>query len=107
MSDLYAATSALAAFLNHHNGNDRPEMSMQMLKLTEECGEAAAAWIGYTGQNPRKGVTHTVEDVLAELADVVITALVGIERIGGDAREVVGRKVDVMARRYSDLEARA
>jgi len=52
-------------------------------------GEASAAWIGLLGQNPRKGVTHTREDVAAELADVVFTALVAIESLGLDARTVL------------------
>ncbi|TDC72480.1 hypothetical protein E1193_27640, partial [Micromonospora sp. KC606] len=53
------------------------------------AGEAATAWIGLFGQNPREGVMHTRDDVAAELADVVFTALVAIESLGLDARSVV------------------
>jgi NTP pyrophosphatase (non-canonical NTP hydrolase) len=59
-----------------------------MLKLSEEVGEVAQAVIGATGQNPRKGVTHTWDDVQAELCDVVITALVALRTLTPDAREV-------------------
>ncbi|MET7806932.1 hypothetical protein [Micromonospora chersina] len=77
------------AWLDAANGTGHAELTVRLLKLTEEAGEAAAAWIGVLGQNPRKGVTHTREDVAAELADVAFTALVAIESLGLDARTVV------------------
>ncbi|MQY32896.1 hypothetical protein SRB17_08550 [Streptomyces sp. RB17] len=61
---------------------------LRVLKLSEEVGEVAEAVIGATGQNPRKGVTHTWEDVQAELCDVVITALVALRTLTPEAREV-------------------
>src|SRR5215472_1037378 len=48
-------------------------------KVIEELGEAVAAMIGYTGQNPRKGMTHTKEDMVYELADVAMTAILAIQ----------------------------
>jgi NTP pyrophosphatase (non-canonical NTP hydrolase) len=50
-------------------------------KLSEEVGEVGAALIGMTGQNPRKGVTHTIEDVRKELLDVALTALAAVEHL--------------------------
>jgi NTP pyrophosphatase (non-canonical NTP hydrolase) len=47
----------------------------RLAKVIEELGEAISAFIGYTGQNPRKGVTHDKNDVLEELADVVFTGV--------------------------------
>jgi hypothetical protein len=47
----------------------------RVAKIQEEAGEAIAALIGATGQNPRKGVTHDWQDVEAELLDVALTAL--------------------------------
>jgi NTP pyrophosphatase (non-canonical NTP hydrolase) len=87
--DLYAAVDALTGWLDHADPNrpDRPDrltQTLRILKVTEEAGEAAAAWIGATGQNPRKGVTHTVADVAAELGDVVVAALVAIRSLGRD-----------------------
>ncbi|MEV6502377.1 MazG-like family protein [Streptomyces prunicolor] len=64
---------------------------LRMLKLSEEVGEVAQAVIGATGQNPRKGVTHTWDDVQAELCDVVITALVALRTLTPDTRQVFTR----------------
>lgn len=58
---------------------------MRVLKLQEEAGEAAAAYIGMTGQNPRKGVTHTQTDLLNELADVAVTALCAMQHFTQNA----------------------
>ena len=73
--DLFADIAAITRWLDTANPTGPHEDCMRVLKLVEEAGEAAAAYIGTVGQNPRKGVTHTREDLLAELADVAITAL--------------------------------
>lgn len=44
-------------------------------KVAEEAGEVISALIGVIGENPRKGVTHTMGDVESELLDVAATAL--------------------------------
>ncbi|MFA3874177.1 MazG-like family protein [Streptomyces sp. MMCC 100] len=77
----------------------REGLLLRMLKLSEEVGEVAEAVIGATGQNPRKGVTHTWDDVEAELCDVVITALVALRTLTPEAREVFGRHLARVARR--------
>ncbi|MCF0096881.1 MazG-like family protein [Micromonospora sp. MH99] len=87
---IWAAARSARSWLDAANGTGQTELTCRILKLTEEAGEASAAWIGLLGQNPRKGVTHTGEDVAAELADVVFTALVAIESLGLDAQTVVG-----------------
>lgn len=61
--------------------------SDQIIKLSEEVGEVASAWIGAQGSNPRKGITHTRRDIAEELADVVITAFLGIIKLGFDPQE--------------------
>lgn len=66
----------------------REELLLRILKLSEEVGEVARAVIGATGQNPRKGTTHTWDDVRSELCDVVITGLVALRTLAPDAREV-------------------
>lgn len=48
---------------------------VQLAKMVEEVGEAAGAYIGMIGANPRKGETHTMEDFHKELLDVALTAL--------------------------------
>ena len=60
---------------------------IRIMKLTEEAGEVTQAVIGTLGQNPRKGVTHTWEDVQAELCDVIVTAMVALNTLTPDARE--------------------
>ncbi|WP_108986932.1 MazG-like family protein [Streptomyces coelicoflavus] len=80
----------------------REGLLLRMLKLSEEVGEVAEAVIGATGQNPRKGVTHTWDDVEAELCDVVITALVALRTLTPEAREVFGRRLARVAARSLD-----
>lgn len=53
-----------------------PEILCRALKVQEESGELAQAVIGVLGQNPRKGITHTWDDVILEAIDVAMTALV-------------------------------
>ncbi|MBQ0849488.1 MazG-like family protein [Streptomyces sp. NPDC057620] len=70
---------------------DRPPQEtllLRMLKLSEEVGEVAEAVIGATGQNPRKGVSHTWDDVRAELCDVIITAAVALRTLSPDAQQI-------------------
>jgi NTP pyrophosphatase (non-canonical NTP hydrolase) len=55
-----------------------PGPVVRLVKLQEEVGEVAQAFIGFTGANARKGFTHAEEDVAKELADVVITAMVAL-----------------------------
>ncbi|MFI9615700.1 MazG-like family protein [Streptomyces sp. NPDC052023] len=79
--------------------NGREGVLLRMLKLQEEVGEAAQAVIGATGQNPRKGVSHTWEDVQSELCDVTITALVALRTLTPQAREVFARHLERVAQR--------
>ncbi|MGW3105231.1 MazG-like family protein [Streptomyces sp. NPDC001100] len=69
----------------------RESLLLRILKLSEEVGEVSEAVIGVTGQNPRKGVTHTWDDVQAELCDVVITALIALRTLTPDTQEVFTR----------------
>ncbi|GHD98141.1 MazG-like family protein [Streptomyces alanosinicus] len=85
IDDLYSRLEATRA----HAGTEG--LLLRVLKLSEEVGEVAEAVIGTTGQNPRKGVTHTWEDVQAELCDVVITALVALRTLTPETREVFER----------------
>ena len=69
--------------LHAHHGEVSPEG--RLLKLAEETGEAAAAYIGMTGMNSRKGICASRDDVLDELADVIITAAVAMAGIARDS----------------------
>ncbi|MFF7734949.1 MULTISPECIES: MazG-like family protein [unclassified Streptomyces] len=87
--DLWTTVDTLTRWLDTNRpAEGREGVLLRMMKLTEEVGEVSQAVIGVTGQNPRKGVTHTWDDVQAELCDVVITALVALRTLTPQAREV-------------------
>lgn len=77
--DLLADIARINNWLDHANPCSPHEDSMRVLKIGEELGEAVEAYIGMTGQNPRKGITHSQSDLLFELADVAITALAAMQ----------------------------
>lgn len=85
----------------HENSEHPPEQEilLRVLKLSEEVGEVAQAVIGVKGQNPRKGTTHSWQDVEAELCDVVITAMVALRTLTPDAAEVFASHLDRVAAR--------
>ncbi|MEV1080607.1 MazG-like family protein [Streptomyces sp. NPDC050211] len=89
--------------MNDHNGTDEQETTLRLLKLTEEAGEAAQAYIGMRGQNPRKGTTHTAADVTAELADVILTAMVAMHSFTDDPESALNAIVRERARRLAAL----
>ncbi|WP_079025016.1 MazG-like family protein [Streptomyces leeuwenhoekii] len=91
----------LVGWLDRQNGRSEQEISLRLLKLGEEAGEVAQAWIGTVGQNPRKGVTHTREDVADELCDVIITAMVALVSIAE------GNPDDILAAKLAKVEKRA
>lgn len=51
----------------------------RVAKTVEEAGEAVNALIAWTGQNPRKGICGTKEELLNELADVAFAAIFAIQ----------------------------
>ncbi|MER7516519.1 MazG-like family protein [Streptomyces sp. NPDC126499] len=60
------------------------QWTLQVLKVAEEVGESAQAVIGAWATNPRKGQSHTWQDVQEEIADTAITSLVTLHRMLGD-----------------------
>lgn len=79
----------------------------RIAKVIEELGEAIEAMIGYTAQNPRKGMTHTRRDMLNELGDVVMTGILAIQHFTGDVsatRQIVRAKQDAIYARMKSLE---
>lgn len=77
----------------------------QLLKLQEEAGEVAAAWCGFRGTNARKGFTHTLDDVIMELADVAIVALVAIRMLGHDPDLALYLQAQKTEKRLDEYEA--
>jgi NTP pyrophosphatase (non-canonical NTP hydrolase) len=99
-TDFWPAIDALWTWLDSNRPpGDQAGLLLRMLKLSEEVGEVAQAVIGATGHNPRKGVSHSWEDVQAELCDVVITALVALRTLTPEAREVFHRHLAGVTRR--------
>lgn len=91
----------IAAALNTVNGEGEHETAMRLMKVTEEAGEASAAYIGMTGQNPRKNITHTTADVADELCDVIIAATVALHSFTDTPAADLTAKLDTVARRMS------
>ncbi|QKZ23873.1 MazG-like family protein [Streptomyces chartreusis] len=72
---------------------------MRVLKISEEAGEVAEAVHGAMRANPRKGASHTWEDVQKELCDVTVTALIALASITPDARVVFEKYLQRIADR--------
>ncbi|GAA1910908.1 MazG-like family protein [Streptantibioticus ferralitis] len=72
---------------------------LRVLKITEEAGEVAEAVHGATGSNPRKGNSHTWDDVQSELCDVILTSMVALKTITADAAKVFEERVAHVAER--------
>lgn len=103
--DPWDTVGRLYEWLDSHNRQAPQEaLLLRMLKLSEEVGEVAEAVIGATGQNPRKGTTHTWDDVRSELCDVIVTAMVALRTLTPDAAAVLDahlREVDARAKTVS------
>ncbi|MFG2789973.1 MazG-like family protein [Streptomyces sp. NPDC048419] len=96
---LWPVTARITAALNAANGTGQHETAMRLIKVVEEAGEASAAYIGATGQNPRKGTTHTAADVADELCDVIIAAAVALHSFTTHPPAVLDAKLHAAARR--------
>lgn len=75
--------AALSAAIDAHNADRDPEAILwgRVAKVAEEAGEAVGALVGVTGQNPRKGVSHSQTDLVDELLDVATAALGAVEHL--------------------------
>lgn len=105
MTDTWKTIARLAERLEDHSTLPHEQrVLLQLLKIQEEAGEVAEAVIGAMGQNPRKGHSHTWDDVKAEICDVIVTGMVALARMDRDAQAVFARHMDRIASR--DLVAR-
>jgi NTP pyrophosphatase (non-canonical NTP hydrolase) len=91
-SPLSDAVSFVVNWLDAKNMRNDHEITLRILKVVEEAGEAASARIDNLGQNPRKRQRKTARHIADELADVIITAAVAITSLGFDYNEVLGEK---------------
>ncbi|MFD8572560.1 MazG-like family protein [Streptomyces sp. NPDC057694] len=97
---LWTTVDRLRAWLDDNNRKPPHEaLLLRVLKLSEEVGEVAEAVIGAVGQNPRKGHSHTWQDVESELCDVIVTAMVALGTLTPDARAALTAHVAMLAER--------
>lgn len=59
----------------------------RIAKIQEEAGEVIEAFMGLTGNNPRKGKTDNYEEFLGEIADVAATGVLAIQHFTNDWNE--------------------
>ncbi|WP_441250696.1 MazG-like family protein [Kitasatospora sp. McL0602] len=105
-SAIWESVDRLVAWLDSESGlPPGDERLLRIIKLSEEVGEVGQAVIGATGQNPRKGVTHTWEDVQHELCDVVFSALVALRTLTPDAPRVFAERLAYVERRSADFRS--
>ncbi len=72
---------------------------MRVLKIGEEFGEVAEAMTGAMGGNPRKGHSHTWDDVHNELVDVIVTGMVALASLTPDAQRLFEERLEHIAER--------
>jgi NTP pyrophosphatase (non-canonical NTP hydrolase) len=72
---------------------------LRLLKVQEEVGEVAQAAMGAVSANPRKGRSHTWEDVQNELCDVVLSGMVALATLTPDAAKVFEERVSIITDR--------
>lgn len=91
MNDTALQLAEISRWIDDGNAHRDPEARTwgRLAKLAEETGEVIAAYIGATGQNPRKGVTGTTDAVVRELMDAALTALAAAEHLLGNNGEAL------------------
>ncbi|SEG85726.1 hypothetical protein SAMN05216223_116126 [Actinacidiphila yanglinensis] len=72
---------------------------MRILKLQEELGEVAEAVMGAMGTNPRKGASHTWDDVESEVCDVILSGMVLLATLTPDAGKKFDERLSIIAER--------
>ncbi|MEV7617379.1 MazG-like family protein [Streptomyces sp. NPDC089799] len=105
MHDAWKTIAALAdTFATRDAGrgvSPEEQWTLQVLKIGEEFGEAAQAVMGARGTNPRKGTSHSWEDVHDEVADTIITAMVTLARMRpDDAPAYFARQLALKSERF-------
>lgn len=64
------------------------------------------AYLGMTGQNPRKGTCATLDDLTAELCDVIIAAMVALTTVTSTAAGAETRLQQHLTVRFTQLITR-
>jgi hypothetical protein len=84
VSEILAAIAIADAWLDDaapeaYRANPLANMWRRFYGPVSEAAEAQDALNGMTGGNPRKGITHTPDDMLEEAADTAVSALLAIQ----------------------------
>ena len=97
--------AGLSEWVDAGNAHRDPEAHTwsRVLKVSEEVGEVYSALSGTVGENPRKGVTHTMDDVIGELLDVAVAALAAVEHLTGN----MGRSLPALCLKVDAVHTRA
>ncbi|QES45222.1 hypothetical protein DEJ49_33320 [Streptomyces venezuelae] len=107
MTDSWTHIADVVRWLDANPPQQGDPVALHLLKVMEEAGEAAQAYIGVTGQNPRKGVTHTSIDVAEELCDVILAAMVALHDHTEEPQDFFELHAQRRARRLAALTERA
>lgn len=112
MTDSEKIKALVEWFAEHPPNKNKSWETMVALwaaKVQEEAGEVAEALVGATAFNPRKGQTHSWDDVEKELLDVAVTALCALEHLrgstggGGVGLEMLQRHLERAYRRIGTV----
>ncbi|AZM47391.1 hypothetical protein DMB38_17735 [Streptomyces sp. WAC 06738] len=101
MDETWTTIERLCAWLDDESPvQGRTGRLLRILEVGEAYGEVAASVHGLMGADPRKGKTHTIDDVCAALCEVIVTSMVALASISGDASEVFAARLREGARRF-------
>ena len=81
--------------------NATPESArlLRLQKIQEEVGEVAQAAMGAQSANPRKGPSHTWEDVQHELCDVILSSMVALATLTPEADKIFQERLALITAR--------
>ncbi|MFJ5687998.1 FAD/NAD(P)-binding protein [Streptomyces sp. NPDC093099] len=88
------------------DANANPELTgdvrlWRVLKISEEVGEVAEAMHGATGANPRKGASHTWDDVHKELCDVIVASMIALATCTPDPAKLLDERLQHLVDRVT------
>lgn len=95
--DVYEALAA-----HQGAGSSRLGPQVRLMKVSEEAGEAMSAYIGVVGANRRKGFYADGGHVAAELADVVIAAMIAMHDWTDNPERFLKEHLQALKQRISE-----
>ena len=89
LDELLEAVRIVDAHIDSATGADyrAQPLALHWARVTKVCEEAGEVWRAlskWTGENPRKGVCGTEEDLLGELGDTASAAICAIQHLTKD-----------------------